>query len=215
LSVALEAVLAPPVIPVLVIEHADDAVPLARALHRGGLTTLEVTLRTPAALESIRAIATEVPEVLVGAGTLTQPAQIPAALDAGADFLVSPGCTRGLLDALADADVPFLPGAATPSELIALIERGIGVAKLFPAEALGGIPLLRSLSGPFPELRFCPTGGIDQRLAADYLALPNVCCVGGSWMAPADAVGQADWALIEELARAAAALSALVLVSGS
>jgi 2-dehydro-3-deoxyphosphogluconate aldolase / (4S)-4-hydroxy-2-oxoglutarate aldolase len=210
----LEAVIAPPVIPVLTIEDADHAVPLARALVAGGLTTLEVTLRTPAALEAIGVIASEVPDALVGAGTVVQVQQIDGALAAGARFLVSPGSTPALLDALQDAEVPFLPGAATPSEIIGLLERGITVAKLFPAYAIGGIRLLSAFRGPFPAFRFCPTGGIDQRLACDYLALPNVCCVGGSWMAPAQAVASANWEAIEGLARTAAALAPITLASG-
>jgi len=207
----LEAVIAPPVIPVLTIEDADDAVPLARALAAGGLTTVEVTLRTPAALEAIGAIAAEVPEAVVGAGTIVQSQQIGAALEAGAQFLVSPGSTSALLDALQEAEVPFLPGAATPSEILGLLERGITVAKLFPAYAVGGIRLLSALAGPFPEFRFCPTGGIDLRLACDYLALSNVSCVGGSWMAPAQAVRSGNWQAIQGLARTAAALAPAAL----
>jgi 2-dehydro-3-deoxyphosphogluconate aldolase / (4S)-4-hydroxy-2-oxoglutarate aldolase len=213
--VTLEAVIAPPVIPVLTVEDADDAVPLARALVAGGLTTIEITLRTPAALAAIGAIASEVPEALVGAGTVIQARQIDSAIEAGAQFLVSPGSTRALLDALQDAEVPLLPGAATPSEVIALLERGITVAKLFPAYALGGIRLLSALSGPFPEFRFCPTGGIDQRLACDYLALVNVACVGGSWMVPGEAVTRGNWETIEGLARTAVALAPRALANGS
>jgi len=205
-EITLEQLIAPPVIPVLVIDELEVALPLARALARGGLTTLEVTLRTEAALAAISAIASELPEVVVGAGTLVASEQVAAASAAGAQFLVSPGATSRLLDALQGAGMAFLPGAATPSELTGLLERGITVAKLFPAQALGGIPLLRALHGPFPQMRFCATGGIDQRLAADYLALENVACVGGSWMVPAAALRARDWAAIEALARAAAAL---------
>jgi 2-dehydro-3-deoxyphosphogluconate aldolase / (4S)-4-hydroxy-2-oxoglutarate aldolase len=211
----LEAVIAPPVVPVLTIEDPDHAVPLARALVAGGLTTIEVTLRTATAIEAIGAIATEVPDALVGAGTVIQAHQIDAALQAGARFLVSPGCTPALLDALQETEAPFVPGAATPSEIIQLLERGVTVAKLFPAYALGGIRLLSALSGPFPEFRFCPTGGIDLRLACDYLALPNVSCVGGSWMAPGEAVSSGNWEAIEGLARTAAALAPIAVASGS
>jgi Entner-Doudoroff aldolase len=186
---------------------AEVAVPLARALVRGGLGTLEVTLRTPAALEAIAQIAAEVPDALVGAGTVVRPDQAEAAVEAGAQFLVSPGATPGLLDALQDLGAPFLPGAATASEVIGLLERGLHVAKLFPAEALRGLSLLRAFEGPFPQMRFCPTGGIDLRLAGDYLRLPNVCCVGGSWMAPPATVSAGDWVSIEGLARTAATLA--------
>jgi 2-dehydro-3-deoxyphosphogluconate aldolase/(4S)-4-hydroxy-2-oxoglutarate aldolase len=205
--VTVEAVIAPAVIPVLVIGEAEAAVPLARALVNGGLGTLEVTLRTPAALEAIARIAAEVPEAIVGAGTIVTGEQVDAAISAGAQFLVSPGATGELLDAMQATGAPLLPGAATPSELIALLERGIHVAKLFPAEALRGLSLLHAFEGPFPQMRFCPTGGIDQRLASDYLALANVCCVGGSWMAPTAAVSARDWVAVEGLARTAAALA--------
>jgi 2-dehydro-3-deoxyphosphogluconate aldolase/(4S)-4-hydroxy-2-oxoglutarate aldolase len=169
------------VIPVVVIEHAGDAVPLAEALAGHGMPAIEVTLRTPAALEAIARIA-EVPGAVVGAGTVTTPRQAQDALRAGARFLVSPGTTPRLLDALEDAGAPFLPGAATPSELLALVERGITHAKFFPAEASGGVPAVRALAGPFPQLKLCPTGGIDENRAGRYLAQPNVACVGGSWM---------------------------------
>jgi 2-dehydro-3-deoxyphosphogluconate aldolase / (4S)-4-hydroxy-2-oxoglutarate aldolase len=171
------------VIPVLVIDEPDDAVSLAAALVARGMPAIEVTLRTPAALAAIERIA-EVPGAVVGAGTVVSPAQADDALAAGARFLVSPGSTPRLLDALEDTGAPFLPGAATPSELLALLERGIAHAKFFPAEASGGVPAVKALAGPFPELRLCPTGGIDENKAGRYLAQPNVACVGGSWMVP-------------------------------
>ncbi|SMQ15922.1 2-keto-3-deoxy-phosphogluconate aldolase [Streptomyces sp. Ag82_O1-12] len=197
-----------PVVPVVVIEDAGDAVPLARALVAGGLPAIEVTLRTPAALEAIREIAREVPGAVVGAGTVIRPAQVVEAVDAGSRFLVSPGWTDVLLDAMRASGVPFLPGASTASEVVALLERGVREMKFFPAQAAGGTAYLKSLSGPLPQARFCPTGGIGPSSAPDYLALPNVGCVGGSWMLPQDAVAARDWGRVEELARAAAGLSA-------
>jgi len=167
------------VIPVLVVSDPDEAVPLAEALVEDGMPAIEVTLRTPAALAAIEAIAA-VPGAVVGAGTVTSPTQGEAALAAGARFLVSPGATPRLLDALAGA--PLLPGAATASEVLALLERGIELAKFFPAEASGGVAAINALAGPFPQMRFCPTGGIDAEKAERYLAEPNVACVGGSWM---------------------------------
>jgi 2-dehydro-3-deoxyphosphogluconate aldolase/(4S)-4-hydroxy-2-oxoglutarate aldolase len=196
-----------PVVPVVVIEDAADAVPLARALVAGGLPAIEVTLRTPVALDAIRAIAGEVPEAVVGAGTVLTPEQVAASVAAGARFLVSPGWTDVLLEAMRASGVPFLPGVSTTSEVVALLERGVREMKFFPAQAAGGTAYLRSLAGPLPQARFCPTGGIGVDSASEYLALPNVGCVGGSWMLPADAVAARDWGRIEELARAAAALS--------
>jgi 2-dehydro-3-deoxyphosphogluconate aldolase/(4S)-4-hydroxy-2-oxoglutarate aldolase len=187
-----------PVVPVVVIDDLEAAVPLAAALVRGGLPAIEVTLRTPAALAAIERIAAEVPGAVVGAGTVVTAAQVDQALEAGARFLVSPGATPTLLDALQASAVPFLTGAATASDLVALIERGITHAKLFPAEVVGGVGALKAFAGPFPQMRFCPTGGIDAAKAPDYLALPNVVCVGGSWMCRGD---------VEALAREAAKLS--------
>jgi 2-dehydro-3-deoxyphosphogluconate aldolase/(4S)-4-hydroxy-2-oxoglutarate aldolase len=195
-----------PVIPVVVLDDAAHAVGLARALVAGGLPAIEVTLRTGAALEAINLIAESVPEAVVGAGTVTTAAQVDAARAAGARFLVAPGQTQRLLDALQGADLPFLAGTATASDLVALRERGIATAKFFPAEASGGPATLAALRGPFPEIRFCPTGGIDAARAPAYLALPNVACVGGSWMLPSGAVAAGDLAAIEAAARAAAAL---------
>lgn len=194
-----------PVIPVLVIEDAASAAALARALVAGGLPALEVTLRTPAALDAIRAMA-EVPGGVVGAGTLLTPADVKAAKAAGAMFGVSPGATDRLLDACAEADLPLLPGAATASEMMALLERGHMVQKFFPAEQAGGIAALKALGAPLPQVGFCPTGGVTPASAPAYLALGNVLCVGGSWVAPKDRVAAGDWAAIEALARAAAAL---------
>lgn len=197
-----------PVLPVVVIEDAADAVPLARALVAGGLPAIEVTLRTPAALEALRAIADEVPGAVVGAGTVLTPGQVKECVAAGARFLVSPGWTDLLLEAMQGSGVPFLPGVSTTSEVVALLERGVREMKFFPAQAAGGTAYLRALAGPLPQARFCPTGGIGIDSAPDYLALPNVGCVGGSWMIPADAVAARDWGRIEALARGAAALSA-------
>lgn len=195
-----------PVLPVVVLDDADDAVPLARALVAGGLRAVEITLRTDGALEAIRAVAAQVPEAVVGAGTVLTPGQAEAATAAGAGFLVSPGWTERLLAAATAAGVPFLPGVSTASEVMALLERGVREMKFFPAEAAGGPAFLRSLAGPLPAARFCPTGGIGPETAREYLALPNVGCVGGTWMLPADALADRDWARVTELARAAASL---------
>ncbi|MET8611084.1 MULTISPECIES: bifunctional 4-hydroxy-2-oxoglutarate aldolase/2-dehydro-3-deoxy-phosphogluconate aldolase [Streptomyces] len=197
-----------PVVPVVVLPDASVAVPLARALVAGGLPAIEVTLRTPGALDAIRAIADEVPQAVVGAGTVITAEQVDACVAAGARFLVSPGWTPSLLDAMRASGVPFLPGVSTASEVVALLERGVRDMKFFPARAAGGTEYLRSLAGPLPQARFCPTGGIGPATAPEYLALPNVGCVGGSWMVPADAVAERDWARIEALARGAAGLSA-------
>lgn len=197
-----------PVLPVVILERLEDAVPLARALVAGGLPAIEVTLRTPVALDAIRAIADEVPEIAVGAGTIVRPEQAEQAEAAGARFLVSPGTTRALLGAMADTGLPFLPGTATVSEVLAVLEAGFTEMKFFPAEAAGGAPYLRSIASPVSDARFCPTGGITPATATDYLALPNVGCVGGSWLAPPAALAAGDYARITELARAAAELGA-------
>lgn len=194
-----------PVIPVLVVDDVAHAAPLARALVAGGLPALEVTLRTPAALEAIREMAA-VEGGVVGAGTLLTPEDVRRAVDAGAKFGVSPGATDRLLDACEEAGLPLLPGASTSTEIMALLERGYAVQKFFPAEAAGGAPSLKAQSGPLPQVSFCPTGGVSPANAADYLALPNVLCVGGSWVAPKDKVTGGDWAGIEALAREASAL---------
>ncbi|MFJ3503067.1 MULTISPECIES: bifunctional 4-hydroxy-2-oxoglutarate aldolase/2-dehydro-3-deoxy-phosphogluconate aldolase [unclassified Streptomyces] len=195
-----------PVVPVVVIEDATDAVPLARALVAGGLPLIEVTLRTPAALDALRAIADGVPGAVVGAGTVVSAAGVADAVGAGARFLVSPGWTGRLLGAMRESGVPFLPGVSTVSEVVALLERGVDAMKFFPAEAAGGVPYLKSLAGPLPQARFCPTGGVSPASAPAYLALPNVGCVGGTWMLPPDALAARDWARVEALAREAAAL---------
>ncbi|MFF3780258.1 bifunctional 4-hydroxy-2-oxoglutarate aldolase/2-dehydro-3-deoxy-phosphogluconate aldolase [Streptomyces sp. NPDC001933] len=195
-----------PVVPVVVLEDAADAVPLARALVAGGLPAIEVTLRTAAALDAIRAIAAEVPDAVVGAGTVISVRNVTDTVAAGARFLVSPGWTDRLLDAMKASGVPFLPGVSTTSEVVALLERGVTEMKFFPAEAAGGTAYLKALSAPLPQARFCPTGGISLASAPSYLALPNVGCVGGSWMVPADAVAAKDWARVERLAGEAAAL---------
>ena len=197
-----------PVVPVVVIEDAADAVPLARALVAGGLPAIEVTLRTPAAPDAIRAIAGEVPSAVVGAGTVITPEQVTASVAAGARFLVSPGWTDVLLEAMRASGVPFLPGVSTTSEVVALLERGVREMKFFPAQAAGGTAYLKSLAGPLPQARFCPTGGIGPDNAPDFLRLPNVGCVGGTWMLPADAIAARDWDRIESLAREAAGLRA-------
>jgi len=197
-----------PVIPVLTVSNAEDGVAQARALAAGGLLAIEVTLRTSGALAAITAIRDAVPRAVVGAGTVLTPEQIVEACAAGARFLVSPGASPRLAQAAAAAPVPFLPGVATASEAITLMELGFRALKLFPAEAVGGVKLLASLAGPLPDLRFCPTGGVDLAKAPAYLALPNVVCVGGSWMLPKAALGSGDYATVEKLAREAAALRA-------
>src|ERR1700736_4139858 len=188
-----------PVIPLLTVDSAADAAPLARALVAGGLPVIEVTLRTRAALDAVHAIAAEVPECVVGVGTVTRSADIPAALSAGAKYLVSPGTPPALAAALCDAPVPVLPGCATVTEAMALMERGFTVLKFFPAEASGGIAWLKAVAAPLPGLKFCPTGGIDMRNAGTYLALPNVISVGGSWPAPRELIAAPDFARITAL----------------
>jgi 2-dehydro-3-deoxyphosphogluconate aldolase/(4S)-4-hydroxy-2-oxoglutarate aldolase len=189
-----------PILPVVVIDDPRDAVPIARALVRGGVNTIEITLRTPRALDAVRRVTEEVPEIVVGVGTVTRPVDIENARRAGAQFLVTPGAGPTLLDALDDASIPVLPGVGTVSEIIAASERGYSALKFFPAESSGGSGFLRAIAGPLPEVRFCPTGGIDPSNAMSYLALPNVLCVGGSWLTPTSAVKQRDWGLIEGLA---------------
>ncbi|HKH51167.1 MAG TPA: bifunctional 4-hydroxy-2-oxoglutarate aldolase/2-dehydro-3-deoxy-phosphogluconate aldolase [Mycobacterium sp.] len=189
-----------PVIPVVVIDRAEDAVPLARALLAGGVDTMEITLRTADALDAIRSVADQVPGMAVGAGTIVRPEQAGEALSADAAFLVSPGCTPRLLGALLDQAVPILPGAATASEVIALMEHGVTELKFFPAAAAGGPHALRALAGPLPEVTFCPTGGIDRATSVDYLALPNVACVGGTWLTPGDLVAARNWDAITAIA---------------
>jgi 2-dehydro-3-deoxyphosphogluconate aldolase/(4S)-4-hydroxy-2-oxoglutarate aldolase len=194
-----------PVVPVLTIDRVADALPLARALVAGGLSVIEVTLRTDAAIEAVVALA-EMSEVVVGVGTVTSPSDVRLALSAGAKFLVSPGTPPELAAALAQAPVPVLPGCATPTEAMALAARGFSVLKFFPAAAAGGVSFLAAMAAPLPHIKFCPTGGIDMTNVAAYLALPNVVCVGGSWVAPREAVRAGDFARITALAREAARL---------
>ncbi len=194
-----------PVVPVIVVEDLAHATPLARALVAGGLPALEVTLRTPCALDAIRAMS-EVSGGVVGAGTLLTPADVKAAKAAGAAFGVSPGATERLLDACAEHDLPLLPGAATASEIMALLEKGYTVQKFFPAEQAGGAAYLKSIGSPIPQVKFCPTGGISLKNARDYLGLSNILCVGGSWVCPKDKLVSGDWAGIETLAREAAGI---------
>jgi 2-dehydro-3-deoxyphosphogluconate aldolase / (4S)-4-hydroxy-2-oxoglutarate aldolase len=195
-----------PVVPVVVVESLDQAVPVARALVAGGLPVIELTLRTPVALEAIRAIGAEVPEITLGAGTVTTPGLAKAARDAGASFLVSPGVTPRLMDAMLDTGLPFLPGTATVSEVLAVLEHGVNQMKLFPAEAAGGTAYLSSLTTVVPTARFCPTGGIRATTARDYLALANVGCVGGTWITPRAALAAGDWDLVTRRAAEAATL---------
>jgi len=195
-----------PVVPVITIHDPAHAVPLARALVRGGLRALEVTLRTKAALAAIQAMATEVPEAVVGAGTVISRKQIDQVARAGGQFCVSPGATPMLLNAARDAGMKLLPGVATASELMAMLERDLTYLKFFPAQAAGGVPMLKSLGGPLPQAVFCPTGGIKPGNAAEFLALPNVLCVGGTWICPQEALERGDWAHIENLARQAATM---------
>ena len=203
---AEELLRAGPVMPVLVIRDAGQAVDLATALVAGGIRTLEVTLRTPAALDAIRQIRDRVPGALVGAGTVLSPSDWQRAQDAGATFGISPGLTPALLAATRLSSLPFVPGVATASEAMTALDAGFTAMKLFPAEAVGGQALLKSLHGPLPQLLFCPTGGIHPGNAAAYLALPNVGCVGGSWLAPEAALSARNWPVITELARQAASL---------
>jgi 2-dehydro-3-deoxyphosphogluconate aldolase/(4S)-4-hydroxy-2-oxoglutarate aldolase len=195
-----------PVIPVLTVHGPEDAVPLARALVAGGLSVLEVTLRTEGALKAIEAMAREVAGAVIGAGTVLTASQVSEAQSAGATFLVSPGSTTKLSEAAHHAGVPLLPGVATASEAMAMAEMGHHVLKFFPAEPAGGVAYLKSLAAPLPHLTFCPTGGIDAAKAKSYLALPNVVCVGGSWVTPADAVNAGDWARVTSLAKECAGL---------
>ncbi|MCM2475874.1 2-dehydro-3-deoxy-phosphogluconate aldolase [Rhizobium sp. CG5] len=196
-----------PVVPVLIIEDAATAVPLARALVAGGLKAIEITMRTAAALDAVRRVADEVEGAVVGAGTILNAAHFQAAIDAGSQFIVSPGTTQELLDAARGSDIPLLPGAATASEVMALREEGYEVLKFFPAEQAGGAAYLKALSSPLAGTLFCPTGGISLKNARDYLSLPNVVCVGGSWVAPKELVAAGDWAGITKLAEEACALA--------
>jgi len=196
-----------PVMPVVVIDDAAHAVPLARALVAGGIRAIEITLRTGAALDAVQAIAREVPDAIPGVGTALTGADVLAALEAGAKFIVSPGATPALLEAAIGSGLPFLPGVATASELMAGLAAGLSAFKFFPAAQAGGVEGLKALGGPFPHARFCPTGGVSPANAASYLALPNVLCVGGSWIAPREAIAAGDFGRIEQLARESSALA--------
>jgi len=202
----LEVLRVGPVVPVIVIDELAQAVPLAEALVAGGVRVLEVTLRTPVALAAIRAIAREVPEAIVGAGTLTRPEDFTEARDAGARFGVSPGLIPALVEAARESGLPLLPGVMTPSDVIAARLAGFRELKLFPARQAGGVGMLQALAGPFPDATFCPTGGIAAETAPEFLALPNVACVGGSWLTPKAALTAGDWGAITALARQASAL---------
>ncbi|MEO0671942.1 MAG: bifunctional 4-hydroxy-2-oxoglutarate aldolase/2-dehydro-3-deoxy-phosphogluconate aldolase [Pseudomonadota bacterium] len=201
----LEKLGAAKIVPVLTIEDVAKAVPLAKALLDGGLSTLEITLRTPVSLQALKVIADAMPNVFVGAGTVLSPRQADAAITAGAQYLVSPGMSPALVNAAEQWPVPFLPGAATASEAMALADMGYRALKFFPAEAAGGIGLLKSLAAPLSEIKFCPTGGVTAANVADYLQLANVISIGGSWVAPSDAIASEDWGRIETLSRDAMA----------
>ena len=203
---ALAVMKAGPVIPVIVIADLAEAVPLAKALVAGGVRVLEVTLRTPAGLDAIKAIAREVPHAIVGVGTVTAPEEFAQARAAGARFAVSPGLTPALAEAARQSGIPCLPGVMTPSDVIAARAAGFRQLKLFPAQQAGGLGMLKALHGPFPDLVFCPTGGVTEQTALEFLSLPNVACVGGSWLTPKAAVDAKDWAEITRLAARAAAL---------
>lgn len=202
-----EIVKVAPVVPVMVVERIEDAVPLAQALYNGGLKVLEITLRTPCALDAITAMVENLPaDAVIGAGTIITPADLEKAVKAGSSFLVSPGTTPALIEAAKASAVPLLPGVATPTEAMHLLVEGFTHQKFFPAEAAGGVPMLKSIGGPLPQITFCPTGGIDLAKAPTYLALPNVACVGGTWMAPKELMKAGRWDEIERLAREAASL---------
>lgn len=207
MSKVLDIMLASPVIPVIAIDEMSHAVPLAQALVAGGIRVLEVTLRTAHGLPAIRAIAEQVPDAIVGVGTLTHPDEFVAARDAGAVFGVTPGLTPSLIVAAKSSGLPLLPGTMTPSEIMAACEAGFRQLKLFPAVPAGGVGMLKAIAGPLPDVMFCPTGGITQANAADFLACKNVACVGGSWLTPRDLVHAGDWTHITELAKAASGLA--------
>ncbi len=202
----IEIMRASPVIPVIAIDAIEHAVPLAQALVAGGIRVLEVTLRTEHGLPAIRAMAEQVPGAIVGVGTLTRPEEFTAARDAGAVFGVSPGLTPRLIEAAKASGLPLLPGVMTPSEVMVAREAGFRELKLFPAVPAGGVGMLNAIAGPLPDVMFCPTGGISQETAPQFLACKNVACVGGSWLTPKDAIKAGDWQRITELARAASAL---------
>lgn len=194
------------ILPVVTVDSVDQARKLAAALLEGGLRTIELTLRTPVAIEALAALKKALPDIVIGAGTVLTADQIKWSIDAGADFLVTPGTPPALADALAQAAIPAVPGAATPTELLSLMARGFRVCKLFPATAVGGLAMLKGLAGPMAELKLCPTGGIGENDAADYLAQPNVVCIGGSWMVAKDWLATGDYAKVRESATRAAAI---------
>ena len=194
-----------PVVPVIVVKQPEHAVPMAKALVAGGIRVLEVTLRTPVAMDALRAIIREVPEAIVGAGTVINTQQLKEVTDAGAQFVISPGLTESLLRAAIEGPVPLIPGVSTVSELMMGMDHGLREFKFFPAEASGGVKALSALAGPFPQVRFCPTGGISPANYRDYLALKSVLCIGGSWLVPDEALQQGDWERITQLAREAIA----------
>lgn len=204
---SLDLLMISPVIPVVVIDDVEHAVPLARALVAGGVRIIEITLRTPAGLPAIERVARGVPEIRVGAGTLTRVDQVDAVVDAGAQFVVTPGSPPPLIDAIQERHLPLLAGASTLTEMMSLLDRGHRALKFFPAEQSGGAAFLKAVGGPLPAGTFCPTGGITAQNAREYLALPNVACVGGSWLTPAPLLAAGDWAAITDLARRAAELA--------
>lgn len=201
----LDVLTAGPVVPVIVIKEIEQAVPLARALLKGGIRVLEVTLRSAAAVDAIRLLSREVPEAIVGAGTVANPEDLQAVAEAGAVFAISPGLTPRLLDAANQGPIALIPGIASASELMLGMEMGYTAFKFFPAEAAGGVPMLKSISGPFPQITFCPTGGVSQDNYNDYLALANVACVGGSWIVPSREIEVGNWDAITQLAEDAVA----------
>lgn len=204
---SIEKILASaPVVPVVVIEKLEDAAPLARALYNGGLKALEITLRTPIAAQAVKLMKQEVPEAFVGTGTVVDKQTFQASVDAGADFMVSPGVSDELISLAKESTIPFLPGAATASEVMQLASHGFKYLKFFPAEAAGGAPMLKSIGGPLPHITFCPTGGITLESASKYLSLDNVICVGGTWMLDKELIANKDWQAIEALARQASEL---------
>lgn len=194
------------ILPVVTVHTLDEARRVSEALLAGGLPAIELTLRTPVAMEALAMLKRELPDIVIGAGTVLTVEQMQRAIDAGADFLVTPGTTTEMADALADADVPVVPGAATPTELLSLMARGFRVCKLFPASAVGGLAMLKGLAGPLSELKLCPTGGIGEDTAADYLSQPNVVCIGGSWMVPKNWLEAGEWDKVRESSAKAAAI---------
>lgn len=200
---ALEVLSASPIVPVIAVKQLKDAVPLANALVKAGVKVLEITLRTECGLEAIRTVKRDVPNAIVGAGTVVNAIQYAQAVDAGAEFIISPGLTGSLLQKSREYDVPFIPGVATPSELMLANQYGLSYLKFFPAEINGGIKALQAFSGPFPDIKFCPTGGVNEKNYRDYLALKNVLCVGGTWFVPADAIERGDFDAITALAKSA------------